>query len=91
MTEPILWIQLVAEGSLSNQRALGVATTSARHVNVEGSTIGLRRAKGLVKSKESFSIFEGEVQHNRRRAPAQSKKKHHQMGKRPIIVVENLK
>ena len=33
-----LKVQLVAEGSLSNQRALGVAITSARHVNVEGST-----------------------------------------------------
>ena len=84
-TEPLLWIQLVAEGSLSNQRALGVAITSPRRVNVEGTTIGLRRAKGSVKSKESFSIFEGKVQHNLRGAPAQSKKKHHQMGKRPIM------
>ena len=36
-SEPLLWIQLVAEGSLSNQRGLGVAITKARRVNVEGS------------------------------------------------------
>jgi len=37
LTELLLWIQLVAERSLSKRRALGVATTSARHVNVESS------------------------------------------------------
>jgi len=37
LTEPFLWIQLVAEGSLSKRRALGVAITSARYNNVEGS------------------------------------------------------
>ena len=38
LTEPLLWIQLVAEGSLSQRRALGVSITSARRVNVESST-----------------------------------------------------
>ena len=38
LTEPLLWIQLVAERSLSFQRALGVSITSARRVNVESST-----------------------------------------------------
>ena len=32
-----LKVQLVAEGSLSNQRALGVAITKARYNFVEGS------------------------------------------------------
>ena len=32
-----LKVQLVAEGSLSKWRALGVAITRARRVNVEGS------------------------------------------------------
>ena len=36
-TEPFLWIQLVAEGSSSKRRALGVAMAKARRVNVEGS------------------------------------------------------
>ena len=63
-TEAFLWIQLVAEGSPSTWRALGVAITKARRVNVEGSTFGLRRAKGSVKSKETFSAIEGEVQLN---------------------------
>ena len=38
LTEPLLWIQLVAERSLSSQRAFGVAMASARRDNVEGST-----------------------------------------------------
>ena len=37
LTEAFLWIQLVAEGSLSSQRALGVAITSPRYNFVEGS------------------------------------------------------
>ena len=37
LTEPLLWIQLVAEGSLSSQRAFGVAMAKARRDNVEGS------------------------------------------------------
>ncbi len=39
LTEPFLWIQLVAERSLSFQRALVISITSARRVNVEGSTV----------------------------------------------------
>ena len=39
LIEAFLWIQLVAEGSLSNQRALGVAITRARYNFVEGSVI----------------------------------------------------
>ena len=63
-TEAFLWIQLVAEGSLSTWRALGVAMAKARRVNVEGSAFGLRRAKGSVNAKETFSAIEGEVQLN---------------------------
>ena len=37
LTEPLLWIQLVAEGSPSQRRAFGEAMTKARRVNVEGS------------------------------------------------------
>ncbi|MBQ2180916.1 MAG: hypothetical protein II400_01580, partial [Bacteroidaceae bacterium] len=38
LTEAFLWIQLVAEGSLSKRRAFGVAMAKVRRVNVEGST-----------------------------------------------------
>ena len=37
LTEPLLWIQLVAEGSSSKRRALGVAMAKARYHFVEGS------------------------------------------------------
>ena len=37
LTEPFLWIQLVAEGSASTWRAFGVAMAKARRDNVEGS------------------------------------------------------
>ena len=37
LTEPLLWIQLVAEGSASTCRAFGVAMAKVRRVNVEGS------------------------------------------------------
>ena len=67
LTEPLLWIQLVAEGSLSFQRALGVAMAKARYNFVEGSAFGLRRAKGSVKSKENPSKNEGKVLQKRRR------------------------
>ena len=38
LTEPFLWIQLVAEGSSSTWRAFGVAMAKARRVNDESST-----------------------------------------------------
>ena len=38
LTEPLLWIQLVAEGSASTWRAFGVAMAKVRRVNTEGST-----------------------------------------------------
>ena len=37
LTEPFLWIQLVAEGSLSKRRRLGVAMAKARYNFIEGS------------------------------------------------------
>ncbi|MBQ2199102.1 MAG: hypothetical protein II415_02280 [Bacteroidaceae bacterium] len=37
LTEPFLWIQLVAEGSASTWRAFGVAMAKARYNFVEGS------------------------------------------------------
>ena len=37
LTEPILWIQLVAEGSSSTWRAFGVAMAKVRYNFVEGS------------------------------------------------------
>ena len=37
LTEPLLWIQLVAEGSASTWRAFGVAMAKVRRVNTEGS------------------------------------------------------
>ena len=33
----------------------------ARRIFVEGSVVGLRRAKGSVKSKEKFSRIEGKI------------------------------
>jgi hypothetical protein len=46
----------------------------ARRVNVEGSPFGLRRAKGSVKSKETFSAIEGKRLQNRRKASVESKR-----------------
>ena len=37
LTEPILWIQLVAEGSSSTWRAFGVAMAKVRYNFAEGS------------------------------------------------------
>ena len=37
LSETLLWIQLVAEGSSSQRRTLGVAMTKARYNFVEGS------------------------------------------------------
>ena len=56
---------------MSKWRALGVAITKARRVNVEGSIIGLRRAKGSVKAKERVRKCVGEQQDNRWRAVEQ--------------------
>ena len=69
LTEPLLWIQLVAERSLSKWRALGVAITSARYIFVEGSPFQLNQRRDAVKSEESVRIFEGERQYNQRRTP----------------------
>ena len=66
LTEPLLWIQLVAEGSASKWRALGVAITKARRVNVEGSPFQLNQRRDAVKSKERVRTFEGECQYNQR-------------------------
>ena len=70
LTNALLWIQLVAEGSLSKWRALGVAITRARYIFVEGSAFGLRRAKGSVNPKEKFSSIKGENLFNQRRKSA---------------------
>ena len=72
LTEPFLWIQLVAEGSAFRWRRLGVVITKARYNFVEGSLFGLRRAKGSVKSKEIFSLIERKIWYNQRIAPVQS-------------------
>ena len=65
-TEPLLGIQLVAEGSLSKWRALGVAITKARRVNVEGSAIQFNQRRDAVKSEENVRTFEEECQYNQR-------------------------
>ena len=39
----VLGIQLVAEGSASNQRGLGIAITKVRHNNAEGSAFQLNQ------------------------------------------------
>ncbi len=48
LTEALLWIQLVAEGSSSTWRAFGVAMAKVRRVNVEGSVVQFNQRKGLV-------------------------------------------
>ncbi|MBQ2200711.1 MAG: hypothetical protein II415_10470, partial [Bacteroidaceae bacterium] len=57
LTEPFLWIQLVAEGSSSTWRAFGVAMAKARYKNVEGSINQYIHRKGSVSSQERFSKF----------------------------------
>jgi len=73
LTDPFLWIQLVAEGSSSKRRALGVSITSPRYNNVEGSAFGLRRAKGSVKANEWFSEIKGTIQFNQTKSSVKSK------------------
>ena len=43
LTAAFLGIQLVAEGSASNQRGLGIAITKVRHNNAEGSAFQLNQ------------------------------------------------
>ena len=57
-TEALLHVQLVAEGSLSNRRALGVAMARARWNNTEGSAIQYNQRNDSVKTKENASTFE---------------------------------
>ena len=57
-SEPLLWIQLVAEGSLSNWRALDVAMARARQNNVERSVIQLKQRNESVESKKNAKAFE---------------------------------
>ena len=45
----------------------------ARRVNVEGSTTGLRRAKGSVKSKENTRKIKGKVLKKRSEASVKSR------------------
>ena len=73
LTEAFLWIQLVAEGSPSNRRALGVVITKARYNNVEGSTFKLNQRKGSVKSKDSGRTFKEKCLHVQRRMPVKLK------------------
>jgi len=65
LTEPLLRIQLVAEGSLSKWRALGVAITRARRVNVEGSAFQLNQRNGSVKTKKNCSAIKGDAEYIR--------------------------
>ena len=68
LTEPLLWIQLVAEGSPSFQRALAVAITKARYNFVEGSAFQYNQRIESVESMERLASVERKVQYNRRRA-----------------------
>ena len=90
MADAELKVQLVAEGSSSKRRRLGVAITKARYNFVEGSAFGLRRAEGSVKSKERFSKIKGQIDILRAEGSVQSKEsvcknegKQQQMEKRP--------
>ena len=59
-TEAFFWIQLVAEGSLSNRRAFGVSMAKVRQVNVEGSAFQLNQMIVSAQSKKSISTCEVE-------------------------------
>ena len=73
LTEPILWIQLVAEGSPSKRRGLGVAITRARYHFVEGSASDLLRAEASVESRKWFCAIEETVVFNQRNSSVHSK------------------
>ena len=62
LTELFLWIQLVAEGSPSKRRALGVAMAKVRRVNVEGSAFQFIHRKSSLSSQKRFVDFAGKVQ-----------------------------
>ena len=64
LTEALLWIQLVAEGSASTCRAFGVAMAKARRANVEGSVFQFNQRNALVWSKERVSVIKGEDRYN---------------------------
>ena len=73
LTEAFLWIQLVAEPSLSKRRRLGVAITKARYNFVEGSAFQLNQTRASEKSKDRLAFSELKVQCNRMRASAKTK------------------
>ena len=54
-TEPLLWIQLVAERSLSSWRALVMSTPSARYKNAEPSLFHFIHTIASVDSHDCFS------------------------------------
>ena len=58
LSEAFFCVQLVAEGSLSNRRAFGVAMAKVRHNNAERSAFQLNQRNDLVLSNENASIFE---------------------------------
>ena len=58
LTEPLLWIQLVAEGSASSWRTFGVAMAKVRRVNVEGSAFQLNQRKSSVQSLDCVCTSE---------------------------------
>ena len=56
-TEPLLWIQLVAERSLSSWRALVMSTPSARYKNAEPPLLHFIHTIVSVDSHDSFIQF----------------------------------
>ena len=73
LTESLLWIQLVAEGSPSKRRGLGVAITRARYHFVEGSAFDLLRADASVESKKWFCTIKETVVFNQRNSSVHPK------------------
>ena len=59
LTDAFLWIQLVAERSLSFKRGLGVNQARARLKNAEGSVIQYNRSNNSVESKENVGTSKG--------------------------------
>ena len=70
-TEPILWIQLVAEGSSSKQRGLVIKTLRARHFSKIKGKEEFNERRVSVQSKEIASSLRGEDEFYEGKGPAQ--------------------
>ena len=63
LTEPLLWIQLVAERSALRWRALAVITLRARRFTKSKGKVQLNQRRKSVSSKDKTSTIKGERQY----------------------------